>query len=179
MKLLFLADWHNQMYDLPNEDIDVLLVLGDFKWQTVEWLDRTYTCTKIGLLGNHDKMDTYRNTSFTHLHNQTIQIGGYVFAGFDGCPRYNTRKGPQYEEKDVHNFTKELQNVDFFLAHANPKFEENNDITDAHRGFEAFTSYIHKENPLYFVHGHNHENKHTKIGFTDVVCVYPTYLLTI
>lgn len=179
MKILFLSDWHNKKYEIKNNQIDLLITLGDFDWRTIEELDKTYSCKKIGLLGNHDKKDTYRGTGFQRLHKEKIEFEGIKIAGFDGCPRYNTREIGQYEEKEVEGFIKDIGYVDIFIAHANPMLIENENNTDAHRGFKSFTDYIIKEKPKFFVHGHNHNDIKTKLIKTEIISVYPSFLLNI
>lgn len=177
VKILFLSDWHNYQYNLPEMEIDLLITLGDFNWRTIEALDKKYSCKKIGLLGNHDRQDAYKGTEFLHLHKTIIEYNGITIAGFDGCPKYNFKESPQFEESEVEEFTKNLDAVDLFIAHANPMIGENYDRTDAHRGFKAFTHYIQEKNPIHFVHGHNHEEKVLQIGMTKVISVYPSYLM--
>lgn len=179
MKILFISDWHNHQFNLPEIEVDLLISLGDFNWRTIETLDKTFTCPKIGLLGNHDKKDTYRGTSFVHLHEKVAKIGDYLIAGFDGCPKYNTRETSQFEEEEVQDFIDTLEFVDIFIAHANPMLERNKDKTDAHRGFQAYTNYIKEYQPSYFVHGHNHVDDTQRIGRTEIISVYPYYLLEI
>lgn len=177
MKILFISDWHNHQYNLPEIEVDLLICLGDFDWRIIEKIDKAFNCPKIGLLGNHDRKDTYRGTSFIHLHKKVAKFGDYLIAGFDGCPKYNTRETAQYEEEEVEEFMETLEDVDIFIAHANPMLEKNKDKTDAHRGFQSFTKYIKAYQPSYFVHGHNHVDETNRLDRTEIISVYPYYLL--
>lgn len=179
MKILFISDWHGHDYELPEEIVDVVVVLGDMDWRQIESLDKRFSCPKLGLLGNHDRLDQYKNTKFIEMHKNTFEMHGVTFAGFDGAPRYNRKDTPQYEEEDVENFCATLEGVDIFIAHANPMLEGNFDASDSHRGFLAFTEYIVTKQPRLFVHGHLHEMKQEQLDDTKILCVYPYLLLTI
>lgn len=177
MNILFVTDWHGHDFSLPKESVDILVALGDFDWKQIKRLDQLFTCPKLGLLGNHDRWDTYKNTDFVHMHTHVLDVNGIKFAGFDGSPRYNFKDAPQFEEGDVEDFTSGLFGVDIFLAHANPMLTPSFDKTDAHRGFQAFTKYIDSKKPAYFFHGHNHVEETTRRGKTIIQSVYPTFLL--
>lgn len=179
MKILFISDWHGENHELPDEVIDLVVVLGDMEWRRIVAIDRRFSCPKLGLLGNHDRIDLYKNTKFIDMHKNTFEMHGLKFAGFEGCPRYNTKNTPQYEEEDVAAFCETLEGIDIFLAHANPMLEGNFDPTDAHRGFLAFTEYIVNKQPRLFVHGHLHEMKKEALDDTTILSVYPYLLLTI
>lgn len=173
MNILIISDWHGKNYDVPKVGIDLLICLGDFSWEQITKLDKEYNCIKLGLLGNHDRWDTYKGTSFTNMHSTKIDFNGITFAGFGGCPRYTIKDTPQYEEEDVEDFLKTLGHVDVFLSHSNPMLKPNFDRSDAHRGFMAMTSYITKFKPDFFIHGHEHIDKEELYERTNIISVYP------
>lgn len=176
MKVLILTDWHGKSFDIPPYNPELLIVLGDMSKEQIKELDRKYSCPKLGVLGNHDSWDNYEGTNFLHLHAKTYELKGISFAGFGGCPRVNSNTNPQYEEKEVENFTKSLDKVDIFLAHSNPSITEEYDENDSHRGFLSFNDYIIDRQPSFFFFGHNHECFFKKINGTNIIGIYP-YLL--
>lgn len=66
---------------------------------------------------------------------------------------------------------KHFPRVDVFVAHNSPRgIHERGD--DTHQGFDGFLSYIEKNQPRYFIHGHQHLDKVTRIGDTTVIGVF-------
>lgn len=178
MKLLVLSDFHG-VGVLPEENPDVVVLLGDIEYAEIRKIDARYTCPKIGVLGNHDGPDYLVGTNIINLHERTVEIGGLTFAGFEGCPRYNRRNYLQYWEDEVASFTDALPTVDVFIAHSNPAVDTVYDETDPHRGFRAFTTYIQEKKPTYFIHGHVHTDKQYTMGETSVLSVYPHAVLVL
>lgn len=179
MKILCISDWHGHDVALPEVDVDLVVVLGDMHWRQVAKLDRQFDCPKLGLLGNHDRWDTYNRTNFIDLHKQVVTINGHTFAGFNGAPRYNAKDTPQYEDSECRDFCEEIPAVDCFFAHSNPMLDENVDKTDSHRGFLAFSEYIVNKQPRFFIHGHLHDPTEETFDGTTIICVYPYKVLTI
>lgn len=178
MKILIITDTHGGS-ELPEITPDLILLLGDVDFYEIRKIDKKYNCPKLGVLGNHDAPDYFDETDVINLHKKVVDIKGIKIAGFEGCPKYNKRKYLQYTEEEVGEFTKDLEGVDIFMAHANPKLEPNLDETNAHRGFEEFTNYIKEKQPTYFIHGHNHRVKEEKIDKTNVLSLYRFHILDI
>lgn len=176
MQILFLSDFHS-VGEIPNVQPDLVILLGDIDYYEIRKIDAYYTCPKLGVLGNHDGPDYFHGTSIIDLHKKIVEIEGMVFAGYEGSPTYNRRKYLQYTEEEVSYFTRELKQVDFFIAHSNPSLQEEHLFDDAHRGFKEFTNYIQRKSPAYFVHGHIHESKEYFLGETKVISVYPYHQL--
>lgn len=61
--------------------------------------------------------------------------------------------------------------VDIFLSHNSPRGIHDRE-DEVHYGFEGLTTYISKENPAFVIHGHQHVNKETQVGDTQVIGVY-------
>lgn len=178
MKILFLSDLHTTNFKYPTTDVDLVVLMGDIPWEEVKRIDELFTCEKIGILGNHDRLDTFDGLNITNIHDNVYTFNDFTFAGFGGCPYYNGRDG-QYTEDDVRYLTDNIGKVDFFIAHSNPKYGNLEDKRVSHQGFQAFNDYIHEKKPQYFLHGHIHKSFELKIEETNVVSVYPYFLLTI
>ena len=54
--------------------------------------------------------------------------------------------------------------VDVFVAHNSPRH--------VHFGFEAFVRYIERVQPRWFIQGHQHVGRESRIGDTRVIGVY-------
>ena len=90
MKLLVLSDFHGAG-TMPEATPDLVILLGDIDYYEIRKIDEKYTCPKLGILGNHDGPDYFEGTNVVNLHKQVVEVSGLTFAGFEGCPRYNTR----------------------------------------------------------------------------------------
>ena len=66
--------------------------------------------------------------------------------------------------------------VDIFLAHNSPQAVHAKD-DGIHAGFAAFDTYIVQSEPRWFIHGHQHLNRETVTGATNVIGVYGYALL--
>lgn len=172
VNILILSDLHNQKEFPLVEEIDLLLLLGDIPWQTVAKIDEAYDCQKFGVLGNHDRWDTYRNTNIQNIHAVVVEWNGLKIAGFGGAPRYNWKEDGQYEEDECALFMHSLEKVDLFLAHSNPAFQSTNGNREGHRGFESFGRYIKEKQPKLFFHGHLHERYEKQYKETVIHSVY-------
>jgi Icc-related predicted phosphoesterase len=180
LKLLVLSDLHGGHTAELTEEPDVILLLGDIDYWEVRKIDQAYTCPKLAVHGNHDGFDHYINTGIEDIHGKTVTILGKTFAGFGGCPRYNSRPFGQFDEEEADDFLHPLPRVDVFIAHSNPRpLKGSFDETEAHRGFQAFTDYILRKQPAYFFHGHLHDEDVREITNTTIYSVYPSLLVSI
>lgn len=172
MEIYIYSDIQGVELELPEKEPDLIFLLGDIYWRDVEKIDNRYSCPKIGVLGNHDRMDTFVGTNIIDLHAKQIEISGIKIAGFGGSPIYNHKpSSPQYSEMEIKQFTDEIKKIDIFLAHSNPAYEVDNDLTNAHRGFVSLANMMEEGKINYLFHGHIHENaeylyKNTKVVVT-------------
>lgn len=173
MEIHIYSDIHSQQLILPDNEPDIVILLGDIDWRDVKKIDKHYQCEKIGVIGNHDPLDTFNNTSVINLHENVVEIKGMVFGGFGGCPRYNNKHNcGQYEEWEADKFIKRLDHVDVFIAHSNPVFELGLDKSESHRGFMAFNRMMEHHKVRYYFHGHIHENAEYQMHKTDIISTY-------
>ena len=177
--ILAVADLHSRHVEIPNNHPDVVLLLGDISFQTVETLDKLFSCPKLGVLGNHDGPDYLQGTSILNVHAQVVEVEGIRFAGFSGAPRYNAKPHGQYTEDEARAFVDGLGYVDVFLAHANPQWVSDVSQGVAHAGFQAFASYINRAQPAHFFHGHLHERYQKQVRGTTVHSVYEAQVIAI
>ena len=179
IQLLIFSDLHTDKVDMPEVQPELVVLLGDIYWRTVEEIDKKYTCPKIGVLGNHDPFDNYKGTGIHHIHEQVIDINGLRITGFGGAPVYSQKETPQYTEWEAARFIEKIPAIDLFIAHSNPMLPTYQTDKYSHRGFQAFTTMIHTKKPSYFLHGHLHIEYEQKIGQTNVLAIYPVKLINI
>lgn len=172
LKVLCFSDFHQNQVHLPIHNPDLIILLGDIYWRDVALIDRAYSCPKIGVLGNHDRRDTFKGTDIQNIHEKCVEIGGRTFSGFEGSPRYTNKDLPQYTESQARRWMGACPRVDVFIAHSNPTnvWRSGEDIT--HRGFQCFSDYILEKEPKWFLHGHLHEEYSVKIEGTTIHSIY-------
>lgn len=173
MKLLAFADVRTTL-QLPKVDPDVVLLLGDIPSRMVSKIDKTYSCRKLGVLGNHDHPLNFDDTSVINMHNQIMSFNGITFAGFEGSPVYKNRPFGQHTEAEASCFVNKVRSahVDILLTHSNPTYGDV-ELDDAHRGFNAFNELILQEQVTHFFHGHLHDPFTRHVNKCTIHSVYP------
>ncbi len=83
---------------------------------------------------------------------------------------------PMYEQSEVSKALNSFPAVDIFIAHNSPQGIHERD-TDVHQGVEAFTEYIDRVQPAYFLHGHQHVNDFSQRGKTTIFGTFGVGLL--
>lgn len=105
------------------------------------------------------------------LHLRCETYGGLTFGGFRGAWRYKPRGHFLYEQDEVRRLLDRFPAVDVFVAHNSPRFVHDRD-DDVHFGFEALGEYLARAKPRLLIHGHQHINRESRIGATNVIGVY-------
>lgn len=179
MKALIYSDLHSDEHFFhPNYTPDVVITLGDILNSTLRKIDQYFNCLKLGIPGNHDRKGVFEGTKFINLHGHTLSYGGITFAGFGGCLRYNSKPYGQYTEDEAAAFLRHLKKVDVFISHSNPSYRDD-DPYEHRNGFKSFSDFIVNQSPRFFIHGHLHEEKHFRLGETEIYSVYPYLELNI
>ena len=175
MRLLALAD------EAPRGDpaelvaangVDAVVTLGDLP---AEWLAPLAATgvPAVGVAGNHDGVGELRDAGVEDLHLRRIELGGWSFAGFEGCVRY--RDGPhQYTQQEAERLAERLPGADVLLCHC-PPWGVNDEPDDrAHVGFHALRAWVERHEPRYVLHGHTTPDPRRRVhrlGPTRVVWV--------
>jgi predicted phosphodiesterase len=171
--LLVISDLHGDPFRLPTEvRPDMILLLGDTPHSAVQDVDRQWDCPKLGVLGNHDGIDTFEGTRVVDVHAKTVDVDGIRIAGFGGAPRYNAKRYGQYEEEEAKAFMDQLEPVDIFIAHSNPRWTDEPVKYKAHAGFRCFAEYIERAHPTHFFHGHLHRLEDKNVDGTQIHTVF-------
>jgi uncharacterized protein len=176
IRAIVIADDDGLVGQCPAESADLLISLGDLWDKTIEKACRRHEWKKVyGIKGNHDSNAPF--PSFvTPLHCSTDTFCGLSFGGFDGSWKYKPRGHFLFEQDEVRNMLRNFPRVDVFVAHNSPAGVHERDL-DVHQGFNAFMEYLLKHQPKFFIHGHQHVNRVTMIGDTQVIGVFGENLI--
>jgi len=176
IRSIVIADNDQLVGDLFIKESDLLISLGDIWDSTIEKAYHQYGCMKaFAVKGNHDSNRDFP-PFITPLHFNIVKYKGLVFGGFGGSWKYKSKGHHMFEQYEVLSKLRNFPKVDVFIAHNSPSGIHERD-SDIHQGFEGFTEYIEKNQPKYFLHGHQHCNTRSKIGNTEVIGVYGEVIL--
>jgi Icc-related predicted phosphoesterase len=178
MNLLVIADDESLLHTLPDVRADLLVSCGDLPEELILRVAARVHCSRIlAVKGNHDSGAPFP-PSITNLHLQTIEAFGLTFGGFAGSWRYKHAGNHLYEQNEVEAALSDFPRVDIFVAHNSPRLIHDRD-DDIHLGFGAFVTYIDRARPRLFLHGHQHIQQESTVGFTRVIGTYGHRLLQI
>ena len=149
-----------------------VVTLGDLQ---PDWLGslRSVAVPRLGVHGNHDGEGELGTVGVEDLHLTRVEVGGWSFAGFEGCVRY--RPGPhQYTQEQAAALVRRLPPADVLLCHCPPQGVNDEPGDPAHAGFAALREWVERHRPRYLLHGHTTPDPRTRvrrIGDTAVVWV--------
>ena len=155
MRLLALADEPPRgdlAVDARRNAVDVVVTLGDLR---PVWLASLAGARlpRIGVAGNHDGERDLIESEVEDVHLRRVEIGGWTFAGFEGCVRY--RDGPfQYTQVQAAALAEDLQGADVLVCHCPPQGVNDEPDDPAHLGFAALRAWVERHRPRYVLHGH-------------------------
>ncbi len=171
MKLLVLADIDDFHWHGGSGCADVLLALGDIADSVILQAAGAWNCPQVfAVKGNHDA-DAPFPAPIVDLHRRTAEKGGLRFGGLNGCVQYKPRGAFLYYQEEVDAFLEGFPPVDIFVSHNSPLGVHDRD-DEIHTGFSALNAYIDRVSPRLLLHGHQHEERETRMGETRVIGVY-------
>ena len=178
MRAIVIADEDSLVGRMVNESADVIISVGDIWDSTIEKARAVYGCRKIfAVKGNHDS-DAPFAPNITDLHFNIAEYNGIIFGGFKGSWKYKPRGHHMFEQFEVTQALRSFPAVDVFIAHNSPAGFHERD-SDVHQGFQAFTEYIDRVQPAYFIHGHQHVNQMSHRGATSIIGVFGEVVLNL
>ena len=166
MKTLVLADRRPKIdlvQTIYDENIELVISLGDFAREDLLPLEQIKHIPKIGVYGNHCSGNYMDEIGILNLHSATWQFDGKTFAGLQGCVRY--KSNPQaimYTQEEAWQILANYPQVDIFITHCPPR-GINDEEEIAHQGFDALLDYIDKKPPKVLLHGHTYPDEETMI----------------
>lgn len=171
MNLLVLADDDACERRTDDGPADVVIACGDFSEPAIARIaTRVRAAHVLAVKGNHDGGGPFPEP-IVDLHLRALEIGGLTFGGFGGAWRYKPRGHHLFDPWEVDRLLADFPPVDVFVAHNSPrKIHDRED--DVHLGFDAFAAYLERAKPKLFLHGHQHVNRETRVGETNIVGVF-------
>src|SRR5690348_15566510 len=76
---------------------DAVVTLGDLRPDWIGSLSGV-DVPRVGVAGNHDGRGELAPLGIRDLHRKRVEVGGWSFAGFEGCVRYGD--GPNQYTQD-------------------------------------------------------------------------------
>jgi uncharacterized protein len=151
---------------------DAVVTLGDLPRDWLLTLS-TIEIPRIGVHGNHDGEQWLGEGGVADLHLRRTELGGWSFAGFEGCVRYST--GPhQYTQDEAENLVRDLPAADVLLCHCPPAGVNDEPDDLAHTGFVALRDWVERNRPRHLLHGHttpDPRRQTSRLGDTAVTWV--------
>lgn len=140
---------------LAENQIDIIVTLGDLDMAEIRALEGITTIPKIGVYGNHCSGQYMETLGIRNMHMTTWSFQGMTFGGFEGSVRYKPSPyAKMYTQEEAHELLKDFPHVDVMLSHC-PPFGVNDDPSDiAHTGFHAMSDYLTRQKPRFWLHGH-------------------------
>ncbi|MFJ7890389.1 hypothetical protein ACIQYL_20215 [Lysinibacillus xylanilyticus] len=179
MKVLAFSDLRTTE-ELPNENPDLVVLLGHIPSKKVNEIAQKYDCPMVGLLSNSCSPRLYEGTSIVNLHQRVVEIDGIRIAGFGGVPLHNNDSFGYYSEEAADKFVEQLSvsNVDVLISYSNLAY---GDIKgpNAKDGFKAYNRIVIEGISKYMIHGRLYSDFKRKLGGTEIFSVYPYRLITI
>lgn len=168
MTVLVIADDEALLSRLPDVPADILVSCGDLPDQTLLRAAQRCQCREIlAVKGNHDSSAAFE-APIVDLHLRSHTVRGISFGGFCGAWRYKPVGNYLFDEAEVERALSEFPRVDVFVTHNSPRMVHDRE-DDVHLGFGAFNSYIVQTSPRWLLHGHQHVNRESTVGATQVI----------
>jgi uncharacterized protein len=157
---------------------ELVVTLGDLQPGWIGSLS-TVDLPRVGVHGNHDGEDQLPELRIRDLHLSRVELGGWTFAGFEGCVRYGN--GPhQYSQEEAVEMATRLPAADVLLCHCPPWGVNDEPDDPAHVGFQALRDWVDRHRPRYLLHGHTTPDPRTRVdrlGATEVLWIRGVALL--
>lgn len=171
MKMFVLADIDDLHWQGGVGRADVLLALGDMADTVIQEAAEAWQCPMVlAVKGNHDT-DAPFPAPIVDLHLRTMELGGLRFGGLNGCWQYKSRGAFLYFQEEVETFLAAIPAVDVFISHNSPRRIHDRE-DEIHTGFSGLNIYIERSAPRLLLHGHQHQERETRVGLTRVIGIF-------
>lgn len=185
MKALVIADRNptiNLVETVKNENINLLISLGDFAREELLQLSLINSIPKIGVYGNHCSGTYMPEIGMWDMHCKIWRYNGFSFGGFGGCVRYKSSPyAVMFTQEEATNLTASFPYVDTFITHCPPR-GVNDEEELAHQGWDWLRDYVLKRKPKILLHGHTYPNESNlvrQLGNTKIEYVHGWKIINI
>ena len=154
---------------VTGNDPDAVVTLGDLP---ADWMAELagLDVPRLGVHGNHDAEGLLEGAGVENMHLRVADVGGWTFAGFEGCVRFSP--GPhQYTQEEALALGRELPAAEVLLGHCPPAGVNDEPDDPAHIGFNVLREWVERHGPRYVLHGHttpDPRHRTTRFGDTEV-----------
>ncbi len=166
MKALVLADRRPRIdlvQTIKDENIEIVISLGDFAREDLLPLAEVTHIPKIGVYGNHCSGNYMPEIGIMNLHSATWQFQGKTFAGLQGCVRYKSYPDAiMFTQEEAWQILENYPQVDIFITHCPPRGINDEDEI-SHQGFDALLDYIDRKPPKILLHGHTYPDENNLV----------------
>jgi uncharacterized protein len=148
---------------------DAVVTLGDLP---TDWMLplKDIEVPRIGVHGNHDVEGVLSEAGVSNLHLRRVDLGGWSFAGFEGCVRYS--EGPhQYTQEEAAALVRGLPPADVLVCHCPPAGVNDEPDDPAHVGIVGLRDWVERHHPRYLLHGHTTPDPRTRTNRVGVTVV--------
>ena len=139
-----------------NENIELIITLGDLTREEILPLEHIKHIPKIGVYGNHDSGNYMEELGIWNMHMMTWDYKGLKFGGFQGCVRYKPNPTAiMYTQEEALAMMQGYPAVDIFISHCPPRGINDEDEI-SHQGYIALRNYLEINRPKIWMHGHTY-----------------------
>ena len=197
MRILAVADAEERAlgehFD-PNRwrGVDLIVSCGDLEPEYLDYLVSRLNVPCFYVRGNHDRSYAERPPGGCEsIHGRIVSHRGLRLGGIEGSLWYGG-KGVEYSERSLawRSWMLGLRarltgGLDVVVTHSPPLLAGESEATDkVHRGVQAYTDLIEKQQPLLFLHGHTHlgygrGQRERRVGATRVIDCYGHALIEV
>ncbi len=188
LNVLFIADTHGCLEyekDLidkikENKNIDYCFLLGDHSSNDLKIITEIIEKEKIlGVLGNHDDWNKYKNFGIEELNGKVKQIKDKKISGISGSYKYKDSDNyALYTHEESIEIADNMEEADILISHDKAFIERKRG--DSHDGLKGITEYLYKNKVPLHIHGHIHEESENYLkNGTKSICVYKVKVLEI
>jgi len=145
---------------------DAVVTLGDLPADWMAELAEVHV-PRLGVHGNHDADGQLEGSGAENMHLRVGEVGGWTFAGFEGCVRFSA--GPhQYTQEQALQLARALPPAEILLCHCPPAGVNDEPDDPAHTGFDGLREWVQRHGPRYLLHGHTTPDpRHRATSFGD------------
>jgi Icc-related predicted phosphoesterase len=184
MNILLVADLHELSKKRIQQQIDscyninAVISLGDTPADTLKLIKNRFpSVPTIGVLGNHDYMETLEHAQVQDANQRLKYIGSVKVTGLHGSLDYKQATFPSYSQFESLDAIENMVKSDIFICHASPYSIHDDRLSASHGGLMGSLQYIKRFQPKYCLHGHMHERAETVYNNTHIIGVYGIEIL--
>lgn len=180
MKVLHYSDQADPSIKNLFLDPDVMFTTGDlsiFDFTSIE----QFIPNKVsfGVYGNHDTPGYLEKLGIINLHLKVFEWNGFTIGGYQGCPRYKDKGGPQFTEEEAFQDLNNFRGVDILLFHAAPYGLLDTPGDEVHIGSKVVRDYVERTQPKYIFCGHDSPSKILQHNNTQIFRTHQSKIIEI